>query len=36
METFKGTVHGTGVYFVVVDLKGPALGKFFDIKKIIP
>jgi hypothetical protein len=36
METFKGTVHGTGVYFVGMDLKGSALEKFFDINKIIP
>jgi hypothetical protein len=36
METFKGAVHGTRIYSVGVDLKGLALEKFSDIKKIIP
>ena len=26
-------MHGTGVYFVGVGLKGPALERFLDIKK---
>jgi hypothetical protein len=34
METSKGAVHGTEVYSAEVDLKGPALERFLDIKNI--